>query len=356
VTRVPRFRAGIIGCGRKGLTIDDERKCPTNYSEPPSSHALALASMPQMSLVAAADPDPDARERLQARFRDVRAYESYEEMLVAEQLDIVTVATHTPLHAPAVIAAARAGARAIVCEKAMATSAAEAHAMIRACRESGTVLVVDHPRRYHPTYVGAREAILSGAIGELRLINAMAVNGMIHNGTHFFDLFRFFMGEASAVSGHVEPRADGDGDGWARVEFNDGRSAILDATSPVEAGIELLGERGKIEIDGAFSGYVMTTYQQSKAPEDPSASAWFHGRPCRSRRTRRYAVTPTTGTLVALLQDTLDCLSSDRSPRSSGYDGAAALELALGAFASSSRGGAIVPLPLQDLALRVVSR
>ena len=128
-----RYRAGVIGCGRKGLTIDDERKCPINYCHGPAAHTRALEAMSEVDLVAVADTSPERRALAAERHPGVKIYESYEVMLADCDLDLVAIATQTPEHASATVAAARAGVGAIICEKAIATSMVEANEMIDTC-------------------------------------------------------------------------------------------------------------------------------------------------------------------------------------------------------------------------------
>ena len=91
----------------------------------------------------------------------LRPYSSYEEMLQREELDIVSVCTHAPLHAPVTLAAAEAGVKAVFCEKAIATSLAEADAMVAACDERNVKLVINHTRRWDPYYETAL-ALIAG--------------------------------------------------------------------------------------------------------------------------------------------------------------------------------------------------
>jgi predicted dehydrogenase len=348
------YRAGVIGCGRKGLTIDDERKCPINYCHGPAAHTTALEALPEVDLVAIADIDAGQRALARERHAGVAAFESYEEMLSVSDLDLVVVATQTPNHAAATIAAARAGVSAIICEKAIATSMAESAAMIDACAASGAVLLVNHPRRYHPTFAAVEAAVASGRIGKLQAMSGTVRNGLIHNGSHFFDLFRLFGGEAIAVRGWVADSADTDGSGFAQVEFEGGVVGTLDARSQIEVGFTLLGTDGRIDIDGILPGYEITEYVQpahNRGPEE-----WFLGSECKSKHVASVRVDVDEATNLALYRDALSAIENGTTPRSAGVDGAQALDMALGAFASHRENGATVPLPLRDVELRVPSR
>lgn len=350
-----RYRAGVIGCGRKGLTIDDERKCQVNYCHGLAAHVPALAAMPDIELAAVADTDPERLRLVSERFSGARAYKTYDAMLAAEELDLVTIATQTPDHAAATIAAARAGARAIICEKALATSMGEAADMLHSCETTGTVLLVNHPRRYHPTYEAARQALADDAIGDLQAIIGMVANGIVHNGSHFFDLFRFFAGEASQVRGVVRGDGDQDTAGVALVDFPGGVLGSLDAQSRADISLTVVGTRGRIVIDGALPGYEITEYVTSTGDAVPPE--WFMGSQCKTRRVETvYVPADDAGQTVALYRDAIMTLEEGTTPRSSGYDGARALEMALAAFASDRAGGAPIPLPLADLQLRIPSR
>jgi predicted dehydrogenase len=87
------------------------------------------------------------------------AYPSVEQMLAAGTPDLVSVCVWHRLHAPITIAAAEAGARAVICEKPMATSMAEVDAMIAACDRAGTRLLVSHQRRFTPGWERACELV-----------------------------------------------------------------------------------------------------------------------------------------------------------------------------------------------------
>jgi len=173
-----RLRAAIIGCGK--------------ISRP---HARAYQEVAETELVAAADPSGEARERFQAEFGVPRVYADAGEMLRAEKLDVVSVCTWPPYHADLTIAACDAGARAVLCEKPIAVHLADADRMIDAARARGTLLCVNHQRRFTPRYVVAREYIDSGAIGLVTHLAAICGGDLLTDGTHLIDLTRYLVGE-----------------------------------------------------------------------------------------------------------------------------------------------------------------
>lgn len=348
------YRAAIVGCGRKAATLDDEDRCRINYSIPPDTHAGAYRQMPNIRLVAAADPNEAKRRLIQDRWGVSTVYADYREMLTRERPDLVSVTTRASRHAEVTIAAAAAGVKGVLCEKAMATSLHEADAMIEACRRAGTKLIINHTRRWHPTYTMAMRLLQDGAIGALRCIIGICPGPLIHNGTHLFDLMRYFGGGVAWVSGEIHPDAVEDVPGSAMLLFQIGAVGFVDLDSGLGFGIELQGEAGRILIDAAEEG--LTIWQYQAPTSRPADRAWYQGGPCTERTARQISGEGAKGTLISAVEELIASIEGDRDGRSSGQDGRAALELALAVYQSHARGGERIALPLQDRALTVQSR
>lgn len=348
------YRAGIVGCGRKAATLDDEVRCRTNYSIPPDAHAAAYRQVPNVTLAAAADPNESKRRMMRERWGVSAVYDDYREMLAQERLDLVSVTTRTPLHAAVTIAAAGAGVKGILCEKAMASNLEEADAMIEACARAGTTLLINHTRRWHPTYAGAGDALREGAIGGLRCIVGICPGPLIHNGTHLFDLMRLFGGDVAWVCGQVRESAGEDAPGRAALAFRSGAAGFVDLDSSLGLAIELQGTTGRLFIDPAVDGFTIWTY--SDPPRAAGDQTWYQGRPCRERAVRHVGSTGVAGTLVAAIEELIACVEGSGEGGSSGRDGRAALELALAVYQSHELGGARVSLPMQNRTFTVLSR
>ncbi len=113
-------------------------------------------------LAAVADVSPAARADAEAL--GVRAYSEVGEMLAAERLDALYVATPNHLHLEPVRAAADAGV-AVLCEKPMAAALADAEAMAQAVDRAGVLYGTAFDQRRHPAHIALREALAAGAIG-----------------------------------------------------------------------------------------------------------------------------------------------------------------------------------------------
>lgn len=84
-----------------------------------------------------------------------------------EKLDIVSVATYAPYHAEITIACAEAGIPAIYCEKPIATKLEDADKMVEARDKAGSLLVLNHQRRFNTNCRKLRDYIAAGEIGEM---------------------------------------------------------------------------------------------------------------------------------------------------------------------------------------------
>ena len=113
-------------------------------------------------LVAICDPDPRARNA--ARALDTRVHETLDELATDPYVEAVYVATPNDTHRALVETLAAAG-KAILCEKPMAPTLADAHAMVDACRRAGIFYRTAFDQRHHPAHILLRDALSEGRIG-----------------------------------------------------------------------------------------------------------------------------------------------------------------------------------------------
>ena len=123
------------------------------------------------NVVAAADPDPETRERARQRFGIDAVYADYRQMLDSEHLDVVDVNLRwdrgmSPVRSEAVGEAASRGVH-VQIAKPLAETYAQSVAIVEAARAGGVKLAVNQNSRYAPTYYAAGELIRRGVIGPL---------------------------------------------------------------------------------------------------------------------------------------------------------------------------------------------
>jgi phthalate 4,5-cis-dihydrodiol dehydrogenase len=171
----------------------------------------AVEKRPELRIAAICDPLASVRETVAATYGALPVAD-LETLLAADVVDAVYVATPTDLHAGQVVAAANAGKH-VLCEKPMATTLAEATAMIAAADRNGVVFQVGHSHSYDEPYRAMRELIASGKLGRVRQLHNMYYSDWVYRprrpeeldanlgggitfrqGAHQFDILRLLGG------------------------------------------------------------------------------------------------------------------------------------------------------------------
>jgi predicted dehydrogenase len=126
----------------------------------------ALLDHPEAEIVGICRPDREGLDRLEARF-GLRGYEDAEAMLRAERPDGAIVASPHWLHAAHGLMALRAGAHLMV-EKPMATSAAEARALVAEAAARGRHVILPYGWNFKDFARRAADLVAAGRVGEPR--------------------------------------------------------------------------------------------------------------------------------------------------------------------------------------------
>lgn len=146
-----------------------------------------LAALPDVELVAGAEPYPELRERASKQWSLQRTYEDYEQLLDREEIDAILVCTDNASKADVAEAAARRGVH-VYQDKPMAATLAQADRILRAAESSGITLMVAYHSAFNPLYDQVKGLLGDGAIGQVYL--ARGVTG--HGGPVEFGCSRYF--------------------------------------------------------------------------------------------------------------------------------------------------------------------
>jgi predicted dehydrogenase len=217
------LRVGIVGLGWIAANPLGAASDPVNGTDIPRSHASALAAMPGVRVVGVCDmaaaPRDDFLATWTARWPEVKAYPDHETLLEEQAIDLLTIATPDHLHARIALDAIAKGVRGIFCEKPFTTDVAEADAIIAAASSRGTVISVDHTRRWYPEFRLARALLQEGRCG--RVSQVFVHNGgeramLFRNTSHFIDVACFFAeAEPIWVVAELEPGFESYGTAYA---------------------------------------------------------------------------------------------------------------------------------------------
>ena len=135
-----------------------------------ASYAELLRDRPDVELLTCDEPlapygDGEVRGAELAASLGVDYVSTYEELFAWEP-DGVIVCAENSLHRPLTERAAAVGAS-VLCEKPLATTVADAEAMIRACQDAGVFLMTAYPVRFAPQFQALRNVADAGELGEL---------------------------------------------------------------------------------------------------------------------------------------------------------------------------------------------
>jgi predicted dehydrogenase len=145
-------RSGIVGAGFIGEV-----------------HARAVRGAGG-ALAAVAGRNPEASASAATRLRAERAASSAEELVEAEDIDVVHICTPNHLHAPLAERAMAAGKH-VVCEKPLSTDLESARRLAGLASAAPVVTAVPFVYRFYPTVRDARGRVRRGDVGSLRLMH-----------------------------------------------------------------------------------------------------------------------------------------------------------------------------------------
>jgi UDP-N-acetylglucosamine 3-dehydrogenase len=192
------LRVGLVGAGFMG-----------------GVHLNAYAGIPEVEVVGVADARVEAAVA-GAKMVGARPYASYEELVSAEDVEVVDVCLPTALHRDLALRAAGEG-RHVILEKPIARTMEDAQEIVEAFSGDGPRLFVGHVVRFFPEYVEIKEKIEAGDLGTVGVVrtsrrspfllgwNDWYADWRVSGGVlldlviHDFDFLRWALGEVERV-------------------------------------------------------------------------------------------------------------------------------------------------------------
>lgn len=329
------YTATVIGCGNMGI---EENNFGTAVR--PGTHAAAYHANPRTTLVGLADTSKERLEWAKKCYPKIPVFSSAKQLLKTLKPDIVSIATQPDSHASLTILAAQHKVRAIVCEKPITISTKGGQKMIDACKKNGSLLFINHGRRFDPLIRKCAADIKNGFIGEVLQATCYSYNGLMNNGTHTVDLLRFLLGEITAVQGWTNEKTSKsphDKNVDARICFSDGAYATLQTLSPNYglADCYIYGTKGRIAIQqlGYRLAYTpLIENKEWKGYHQLSAKSKIIGKP------RSF--------MKSMVAHVVSCLNGEEVPVSSGQDGLRALQVLFALRKSAQAKGKRINIPV----------
>jgi predicted dehydrogenase len=153
-----KIRVGIIGSG--GIAT--------------ATHIPNYKKLDDVEIVACADIDESATQRVSEEFKIPHSYMDYNQMLEKEGLDAVSVCTPNIFHKDPAIAALKAGVH-VLTEKPMAGNLKDAKEMYDASEKYKKILIVGFQTRFRIDLNAIRDAVQSKDLGEIYYTRALSL-------------------------------------------------------------------------------------------------------------------------------------------------------------------------------------
>lgn len=271
-----KLRVAVIGVGFMG-----------------SMHARLYASMPDVALIAVADPVQARAEQVAAQ-TGCRPYADYQELLTRERPDAVSICTLETQHVEPAVACAQGGVHMFI-EKPLASTLDGADRIIRAAADHRVKVGVGYLLRFDPRYSAVKERLQSGELGDVIHIHARRNSPRtegprrygsqlelpLHVSVHDLDLILWYLEGRRPLSLYAAASRKAladlgiDDTVMAVVTFEGGTVVGVESSwalppasaTKLDARFELLGTRGMAEVDVSDTGLHLVTEAGTQLPD-----------------------------------------------------------------------------------------
>lgn len=244
----------------------------------------AWSRMAEVDLVALCNRGAEGARRTAEAYGVPKTYGELSEMLSAERLDLLDIITPPVTHLEMIRAAAEHRV-AIICQKPFCQTLEEAEEAVALCERAGVPLVVHENFRFQPWHQEIKRLLEEEALGQIYQASFRLRPGdgqgpeayldrqpyfqkmerfLVHEtAIHLIDVFRYLLGEATAVYARLErlnPVIAGEDAGVILLDFESGARGLFDgnrlADHPAENRRLTMGEmliegsRGTLRLDG----------------------------------------------------------------------------------------------------------
>jgi len=338
------YRAALVGCGRMGAWIDNE-VAGNKTTVLPYSHAAGYEACDRTELIAGSDMRPEILVKFGERYgvAPEHHYTDYQEMILKEKPDILSIATQPQDRAAVALFAIEHGVKALYVEKPLCASMAEANAIKAAVEKHGVVLNMGTNRRWSTGFEAMKAEIDSGKHGRLSALSINHKATVFNTDSHWVDTLRYLNNDAPAlwVQAYMpdgdeafagdqviaDPHCEG------TIAFANGVTAYLLATDGAPTH-HAYCEHAELIVNTGDSRYELWSYH----PIDESGA---------DRSLTLLDYTPSSATL-RLIEDIVHALDTGEPTRGGIAAAYANTEILFGLLESHQRSGARVALPLVD--------
>ncbi len=239
-----------------------------------SVHADALSEAQNSTFTAIYDQNLERGKAFSAKY-GVKYCSSFDSLLSNCNIDVVSIATPSGVHADIAIPAAKAGKH-VLCEKPLEITLEKAESIIQACRQNNVLLSTIYQLRFSPDIQKIKQGLSTGLFGKIIQISAqikwyrsreyynsakwrgswrMAGGGaLMTQGIHDLDLLLFLNGEPDEVfafsNNLTHSEINVEDNAIVAVRWKNGSLGTIEASTscnpPFPRRLEINGERGSV--------------------------------------------------------------------------------------------------------------
>lgn len=341
-----KIRLAIVGCGR----------ISKNHFGSIEKHADSI------ELVAVCDNDKLILTAHAEKYT-VPGYLDLEDMLKAEDLDLVALCTPSGTHPDQAVLAAKYKVN-VMTEKPMATRWQDGVRMVKACDEAGVRLFVVKQNRRNTTLQLLKRAVTEKRFGKIHMVHLNVFwtrpqsyydqgNGwrgtwefdggaFMNQASHYVDLLDWLIGPVEKVQAMMSTTRDIEVEdtGVLNIKWRNGALGSMSVTmltypKNLEGSITILGEKGTVRVGGvAVNDIQIWQFDESKDYDEHTQTA-------------NYETTSVYGFGHPLYyKNVIDVMRGDAEAETDGREGLKSLELLIAAYLSA-RDGKTISLPLE---------
>lgn len=340
-----KIRTAIVGCGRIA-----------------KNHFASIAAHEgDIELVAICDNDLKVLEECSKQY-GVIGYQSLEQMLEKERLDLVALCTPSGLHSMQAQIAARYKAN-VMTEKPMATRWHDGVSMVRACDDAGVRLFVVKQNRRNATLQLLKRAVEKERFGRIYMVNINVFwtrpqeyydsakwrgtwefdgGAFMNQASHYVDLVDWLIGPVESVqayTGTLARNIEVEDTGVVSIKWRSGALGSMNVTmltypKNFEGSITIIGEEGTVRVGGLAVNEIQHWEFADADPDDELV------------KSASYETTSVYGFGHPLYyKNVIDVLRGKAEPETDGREGLRSLEVLIATYLSA-RDGRRISLPL----------
>ncbi len=307
-----------------------------------AAHCKGIVDHEQCELVAVCDPLEETMQKIADLYHPQRCTTNWEDIIAADDIDAVVVATPDAWHEKMTVAALE-NKKHVLCEKPMAFTVEECVSMIEASKRTGYKLMVGQVCRYAPAFKKAKELISSGTIGDLYFVESEYAHdylrargvgdwridprrhGILGGGCHAMDLLSWIAGRPEEVFAYANHKMLKD---WPT---DDTTIAVMKFPNEVIGKVFCsISCKRKYTMRSVFYGSTGTIICDNTSPD---MTLFIEG-----KDPQTIPVDINNHNVGAEISELASAILEDREPATTGYDGAATVAACLAAVESSKSG------------------